>query len=356
MEALLKRLGDEIELIFRYGSRLKGTAHRYSDLDISYVPAHESTWDSITVMVDDMLCDLYAIHWSKLERMAEFEDPSGTLLHDSRIVYERSEASGVRFRALAARHGDLQRPEARPETLRKAQDLFRTTGYPYYLLRRQAAEGRMLASLQQAKRILDIVLHCLMVCNQTPIDTRSVEPVLALPRLPADLAMTVERLRTAREPGALLSACDTLLDTTRELLLSEQRQVLRRDTTLAEMLEAAYPELKNDLQHILLACERGEASGLSLVSLHHELMIHLAQADTGVEYSSFNSLAEYQQPFAALGFPDLLPYALAGDFAGLHEQCLAFDRHLRRFLAHRSVPLETYATVEELEAHLAAGA
>jgi predicted nucleotidyltransferase len=36
--ALLRDLGDEVELIFRYGSQLKGTTHAYSDLDLSYVP------------------------------------------------------------------------------------------------------------------------------------------------------------------------------------------------------------------------------------------------------------------------------------------------------------------------------
>jgi len=29
-------------LIFRYGSYLKGTVHKYSDLDISYVVAYET--------------------------------------------------------------------------------------------------------------------------------------------------------------------------------------------------------------------------------------------------------------------------------------------------------------------------
>ena len=51
-DALLRDLGDEVELIFRYGSFLKNATHRYSDLDISYVPVHEATWHSITVMVD----------------------------------------------------------------------------------------------------------------------------------------------------------------------------------------------------------------------------------------------------------------------------------------------------------------
>ena len=51
-DALLRDLGDEVDLIFRYGSHLTGTTHAYSDLDISYVPVHESTHHSITVMVE----------------------------------------------------------------------------------------------------------------------------------------------------------------------------------------------------------------------------------------------------------------------------------------------------------------
>src|ERR1051325_4839758 len=108
--ALLRDLGDEVELIFRYGSHLKGTMHAYSDLDISYTPVHETTSQSITVMVDDVLCDLYPIRWSQLERMANFENISSTVLLHYQIVYQRSAAAGERFQALAGRLGELQQP------------------------------------------------------------------------------------------------------------------------------------------------------------------------------------------------------------------------------------------------------
>ena len=73
---------------------------RDSDLDISYVPAHESTHYSITVLLADVLVDLYPIRWSALERMANFDDISCTVLLDNEIVYQRSEDAAARFRAL----------------------------------------------------------------------------------------------------------------------------------------------------------------------------------------------------------------------------------------------------------------
>jgi hypothetical protein len=305
-------------------------------------------------MVDDVLCDLYPIHWSQLERMANFLNVSCTVLLNYQIVYQRSDEAAARFRALPTRLRELQQPDARPHMLRQAQEIFQSTGYPCYLLRQQAANGHLLSCLQHAQHILRTVLHCLMICNQAPIDTRKLPQVLALPKLPKGFAETVERVMLARESGELLSACETLLRTTRDLLLAEQRQVHCSEATFPAIFRAGYPELKADLQHILLACERQDLFSLSIVSLYHELMIHMAQAFTGVEYSGFNSLAEYEQDLVALGFPDLLPYVVARDFSGLHRQCLAFDQQLRKFLTERGVELNAFGTVEELQTHLAA--
>ena len=351
-DALLRDLGDEVDLIFRYGSHLKGTAHQYSDIDISFVPIHESTRHNITVLVDDTMIDFYPIHWSQLERMANFENISSTVLLDSQIVYQRNEAVAERFRSLAARLRELQQPEAHRMMLKKAQDIFQNTGYQYYLLRQQALSGHRLSCMQHSRNILKGVLHCLTVCNQSAIDTRKLEQVLALPKLPDRFAETVDCLTKATEPDGLLAACETLLNTTRTLLLNEQQAVQRSETTFPAVFRAGYPELKGDLQHLMLACERHDLFNFNFMSLYHELMIHMAQAFTGVEYSGFNSLAEYEQDLIALGFPDLLAYVVAGDYEGLHQQCRVFDERLQQFLTEHSVELNTFTTLDELQAYL----
>jgi len=122
--ALLRKPGPEVDLVFRYGSTLKGTTHPYSDLDVSYVPAHESTGDSITVLVADVLIDLYPIRWSQLEKMADFENASASVLLESQLIYQRNEAVGERFHTLACRLKSNLEPPAQPRMLKKAQELF----------------------------------------------------------------------------------------------------------------------------------------------------------------------------------------------------------------------------------------
>lgn len=352
-EALLREVGaDKVDLILHFGSLLTGNAHKYSDLDLCYIPRHEGTWNHITVIVDDTLVDLFAIPWAQFEAMAEFDDVKCTILARQRIIYQRSNETAERFRALQDRLHELEQTEARPFMLRKALDIFKSAGYHYYLLAEQAARGHRLATRQHAQNLLAEILHCLAVLNQTCVDTRKLDQVLALRKLPPQFADTVERINAASEPADLLPAVEQLLSTTRGLLLAEQAALPGEKRPLAKVLDGGYPELKGDILHLMLACERRDPVNVNLISLYHELMIHMAWAFSGISYSDFNSIADYEQDLAALGFPELLPYVEAQDFDRLHEQCIAFDGRLREYLTENNVALNSFADLDDLQAYL----
>jgi len=349
--ALLRELGDEVELILYFGSHFRRETHQYSDLDICYIPSGESTWNHITVLVNDRLIDLFAIHWSQFEQMAEFGHVNCTILLNSQIVYRRTEEAAARFEALRERFRDLQKPQARPLLQRKAQEIFQDAAYQYYLVQQAAAQNRSLAAMRHAQETLKTILHCLAVLNQACIDTRKLDQILTLPKLPDGFEEAVNEIMTTADPNKLQQATGALLSATRSLLLLEQTQQ-RASRRFAEVFEATYPEFKANIQHLMLACERENPFTFELMSLYHELMIHMTYALTGINYSKFNSIADYEQDLAALGFPDLLPYIEIGDFAGLHEQCQLFDQRLQEYLTEQGVPLNSFATLDELQAYL----
>lgn len=352
--ALLREMGDEVELIFLFGSRLTGGTHSYSDQDLLWVPTHPSAWRCFTVLVEDTLVDLFPVRWEWLERLADFDDVRGTLLLNYEIVYQRTPEAAARLASLADRLRSLHAPAARPAMIRKALKLFQETGYPYYLLRHEADRGQLLACVQVSQRILQRVFHVLAVCNQRSVDTRKLDQMLALPKVPVGFAGLIDRVLYAHTPETLVAATTGLLDGTRELLLTEQREVLRRESSYPQALDAAYPELRGDIQHVLLACERQDMLMLKdkLMSLYHELLVHMALAETGVEYSEFNSLADYEQALTPLGFPALWPYVFAQDFSGLYREVIRFDQRLQQFLVEQGVRLNCYATLDDLRREL----
>jgi predicted nucleotidyltransferase len=351
-ETLLRELGDEVELIIHYGSHFRGDAHKHSDLDLIYIPTHEETWNHVTVLVDDTLIDLFPFHWSRFEDVAEFNHVFCTILLNSEILYQRDAEAARRFLALRDRLRALLAPEAFPDMLRKAQEIFQKTGYAYYLLHQQAANQHQLAAMYHAQEILKTILHALAVLNQSCIDTRKLDQVLALPKQPPDFAEMVHIIMTTADPAQLLQATEDLMNVTRDLLLAEQQKAAGGEPNFPEVFSATYPEFKAGIQHLMLAGEQENPFTFELMSLYHELMIHMAWASTGIGYSNFNSIAEYEQDLAALGFPDLLPTIAAGDFAGLAEQCRLFDQRLQEYLTQKGVSLNSFATLDGLQKYL----
>ena len=132
-----------------------------------------------------------------LEAMAEFRDQSSSVLLYNRVIDQRTEAAGQRFRILVERLRALMQPEARPEMLHRAMEIFETAGYPYLQLQTSARRGQAFASLYHAQAVLRILFHCLAVCNQACIDTRTLEQVLDLPLLPDGFAPTARRISTS---------------------------------------------------------------------------------------------------------------------------------------------------------------
>lgn len=351
--ALLHDLESEVDIIFRFGSVTRGTTHRYSDLDVAYVPAHESTWKSITVLVDDTLLDLFPMHWPWLERLATFEDVRCSIILEGEIIYARDEATAARWQGLRERLKASLEPDKREEMLSKAQTTFQKAAYPYYLLRQMVAERNQIACLYHARTIRDTVLHSVVLANQRVIDTRKLEQLRSLPRRPVDFETNLRWISDATDPDDILAATEALMASTRAMLVAEQAEVQRESRPFAEVLDSAYPELRGDILHIVLACDRQDMYGSTLTSLYHELMIHMARALTGIQYSSFNSLAEYEQDLEALGFPALLPYLEARDYEGLRAACGRFDERLRSYLTEQRVGLNAFASLDELEAWLA---
>ena len=364
IKELRSRLCDEIDLIFRYGSTLTDRSHRWSDVDMSYVPrepspddpGYEPSWSSITVLVDDILFDLYPIPWSALSGMAEWDDWRSTILRNPQVVYTRTRAVADRFAALRERHASFRSPDQAGHMTRKAWDVFRGTGYHYQEVDRLCRARDLGAARFRANQLTQVILHALVVLNQAAIDTRRMEEVLALERRPKEFERLAVAVATASDPAALVAATDALLDETRAVLLTAQRERLSTGVQLPEILHAAYPELRSDLQRAIVAAEREDriAMQTKMMSFAHELSFHAAFTANRCETADWNSLDEYR--VAVPGVPDLIELSAKGTLEQCIGGCEKADEELRAWLAANDVDLQSYESLERLEDAFTSGA
>ena len=352
---LRELMGDELDVVFLYGSRLKGTTRRHSDFDLSFIPREgASKCTNLTVSVGGVLFDLYPIGWDGMERLAGFDNPSTSLLFCTEVVYVRDESVRARFDALRTRAEELMSPAGHDTMAHKALELFRKLGPDHYLLTAQVAADDLFTAKHRVMRLLAGLSHCLAVLNQTAVDTRRPENLLALPKRPSALDTHLAVLVESTDVGAMQHAMTLLMQQTRALVLTELQDCVGGPLRLKDFFN--YPEARNALLAILDATERGNRylALCVLTAWQNELAQVMTKLETGCDVPDDLLFPEIGTTYLTHGFPDLMPAVLAGDAAALKEGIAAYDALLRQFFLDNDVPLCDFTDNAALSDWLAA--
>ena len=355
----VERYGDEIDIVAYYGSRARGDSREDSDLDIFYIPAEgQDPPVGRTFLLEGLLFDFWAIPWNLLEgfatgRVRGWAFAPG-LVHQARILYARSAEQSAQFASVQRKVLDLQRPNARPEMIGRALEMFGRVLSHLGNLRLAAAEGDIAEVRYAGWLVIQAVWECLALANQVFFERGLLKGLTELRKLthrPVDLEQLIATVGTAPDPEQVLHAAEELARDTRRILRELQRTLPPRATVQAQF-EQSYPELKDMVGKLLAACARGDlvAASAGAWFLQHELSTMLSQVEPGAGRREFSLYQEFASPYRRIGFPDLL--TVAGDLDALATRTRLLDERLRQWLASESVGLHEFATLEEFSAGL----
>ena len=353
IERLKQRMGEELDIVFFYGSQLKGNTRLHSDFDLSYIPSEGSTkYNGITVMVDDVLYDLYPMDWASMDRLATYDNPSASLLFRTEVAYCREDKLLERFNGLRPRLEALLKPEAKGEMAKKALRLFRNLAFDHFRLSTCVKPGDLFTAKHLSIGILRGIAHCLGVANQACIDTRDLENLHNLALRPASFFEQAEILVNSQNVQAIQAACTHLMEETHALLTDRVTASCRNTTPLGGMFN--YPEALNCLRSILSSCEKGNRyhALTSWTGYKNELAQVMARLATQVDYTDDHLFGQFAATYEAYGFPDLLPAILSGDVDAVRTGIETYDERYRKFFKENGVQLDVFKDNQALSAYL----
>lgn len=352
--------GEDIALIFYYGSHAKGTARPTSDLDIAYIP-DEGEADSLysSFVLDGLPYEFWPVSWRFLEDIAGAAGGrpwpvAHSLLAYAQVLYARSAADRERFEALRARSSALALPEAGPIMLQKSLEEYKALAFRLNHLRQAAASGDAASLRFAAWPFAHSLLACLGLLNQRPLDRGWAESLEegVLPRAP-------ERLREGMEAvvfgpaGAALSEATRLADEARRLLLEAQDE---RAATVAagDLFADFYPYVYEYRQKIIAACERGDrfTAAQSAYLLQKDIAQMLHQVTSGVYPRDLYLAREYSEAYAAAGLPDMLEAASTGELGELAARARLLDDRFRAWLAMHGIATNELSDDDDLRRFL----
>jgi hypothetical protein len=104
IQKIEKDFSQDISVLVCYGSFVKGTQHKYSDIDFFFIPKTKKGYNlSFQFIINEIGYDLWPISWNRAEEIVMLKDPLQSLFQEGVILYFDTEEDRARYKDLVSK-------------------------------------------------------------------------------------------------------------------------------------------------------------------------------------------------------------------------------------------------------------
>jgi hypothetical protein len=351
---------DDVCIVAAYGSYLHGNPSPTSDLDLYYIPEDgkgETLYRSFVAF--DLPFEFWGVSWAFAEKIAAGQHRwsiAPSIIVNTRVLHARSDADLQRYRALQGRIEQLQHPASKPAAIKFAFDAFQQAQGRLGTLAQASIAGDLTTALWAACCFTDELLDSVCLLNQTYLRrywASDPSQLSALAVQPADLQTRLTQLITSGDVQTILGMAGELLQDTRSLLQTAQREVTTAEPAAA-VLRDYYMAIKEYVYKVVSACDKGNLAAAAFVAtkMQVEMAGLLSRMRDGVEPNWAHGYADMSAGYREAGFPDFTDTVTRGDLDAICKGALDFDSQARMLFAQHSVALNDFDDLPALRDYL----
>jgi hypothetical protein len=332
---------EDVSLVHIHGSYAYGDTHDRSDLDLYFVPKTERGYNlGCTFILDGIGCDLWALSWERLERIANHEEKITSIITDGKVVYYGSGEDKTRFDGLIAKTQGIESGATQgiESSAKPAQSAASKLAPAYKAWFRMQRAGSIAEARASAIDMAYTISFALSELNGIAIKRGRrllKQEILAMPHVPQDFGELYDTAFTSGNINAIKMSYGRLLGNT-ELLIAEQKNLGTGKVPFERAFDGWYEEMIQSYNKICHACEIGD--------IYNPLF-------AAVEYSS-----ELQSMFERIGIEPLLPDMVAAfdphDLSRIARAAREHQDGFERLLSENGMEPRRFGSFEEVEAYL----
>ncbi len=279
IEKIEKDYKEDVAVVVVMGSYLYNDLHSRSDLDMYYVPTTERGENLGKVfIIDGIGFDFWPISWERLERIANHEERTTSIVTEGKVLYYGSKKDLERFNQLRERGLDTGN---RKNFIEKSRKQFQKTYEAYFKL---LQEQRLSDARKHGMEIIFSLTYATALLNGTTIKRgrgKLKKEILNMDLVPKDFSSLYDTVFISRDVEAIKKSYGELIGNMKSLLEEEERKE-QKERSFQEQMDGYYEELINFYNKIHRACEIGDIYTALFAAVEINQEIEAAFSGTGV--------------------------------------------------------------------------
>ena len=334
IEKIEKDYKEDVAVVVVMGSYIYNETHSRSDLDMYFVPNTKRGQNLGKVfIIDGIGFDFWPISWERLERIANHEERTTSIVTEGQIIYYGSEKDLARFNQLKAKGLNTK---DRKKFIEKAKAQFQKTYQSYFKL---LLDQRLSDARKHAMEIVFSITYAIALLNGTTIKRgrgKLKKEILNMDLVPKDFSSLYDTVFISKDIAAIKNSYGELMVNMRNLLEEEEKKE-QKILSFKDQLEGYYEELINFYNKIHRACEIEDIYTALFAAVEINQEIEAAFSGTDVS-------------------PETLPDIVgAFDPDNLEEFLQIVTEHQSRLfnlLKENNVPIQVFNDFIELKEHI----
>lgn len=287
IEKVERDYAGDVSLIHIYGSYTYGDTHSRSDLDVYFVPKTERGYQlACTFILQGIGMDFWPLSWERLERIANYEEKTASMITDGRTIYYHSEEDQIRFEDLVAKVKNK-------DTNRSVLDATANLREAYEIWFHMKHADSIAKVRAHAIDVLYVLSSVLGEINGMPIKRGRKflkNEILAMPRVPENFAELYDTAFFSEDIADIQQAYGQLIANTEKILIEAKDE---SGEGFQQAFRGWYEELIQFYNKIYHACETEDpyTALFAAVEYTHELQEQLKRV--GIEPTLPDMVAAY---------------------------------------------------------------
>lgn len=333
IEKIKKDYPKDISLVHVHGSYIYNDTHNLSDLDLYFVPKTERGYNlGTTFILNGIGCDYWALSWERLERIANHEEKTSSIITEGKILYYNSDEDLARFNLLKEKASNINNKEY---FLNNASEKIKDVYKIFFAIKNCSNISEIRKHLIEFIYIISFVLAELNCITIKRGRKYLKQEILAMPIIPKNFSELYDNLFLSSDINKLKEIIDELIIDISKLIENQQKDINSK-IQFNQAFNGWYEEMIQSYNKIYHACEIGD--------IYTPL------------FASVEFTAEIEELFSKIGISPVLPDIVgAYDPNNLNKIAKTAKKHQEQFvqlLIDNGIQIKTFNDFKELGIYL----